>query len=438
MVRKGYLIVLAGSSFASGYAYYKYVYKGESSPLLGKLISKYFITSPLLKFHADSASLHYTRSDGLSILFLNTAIKRDEEFGPFATYHDNYTRFDVTVDSLKLKVDLKRWLLEGRHPIVRCQVEGVRGTVDRSRLQYIPNWRMPYAKDEVSVDEGIVAKDVLVTLKNAPGTLPFPVSVYSADLPRLRWSWLLFDVLNAKSIVGSYDNSLFTYQPPQYMRKANSRHLRIDSLSIEHVNRGVVEGPLSWIQRGRMSVDIQVDLPECEYGKANTTLISDENLLKRFLKSANDAILTGFKRAIFPFDDDYSTDVYYDAKRRQQHEEISMSVLLKLTGVKAQLPLMASQVSLMSQALVRPTIAYLNDHRHHVIPLGFTFTLSVHDDLKGAWGLQESGIANLMAQGVADSFTKLTSDKERQAERMRKVGLWSVYSMFKQIITNSY
>jgi distribution and morphology protein 31 len=114
-----------------------------------------------------------------------------------------------------------------------------------------------------------------------------------------------------------------------------------------------------------------------------------------------------------------------------------MQMNLKLTGVKAQVPLLTSDISLINQALVRPVVAYLNEHRHYTLPLSFSFSLSVQDDLKGAWGAQEAGIADHLSRGVANAFTDLVNDHRRTGERVRRVGLWSLYSMLKQLTSGA-
>lgn len=296
-----------------------------------------------------------------------------------------------------------RWLWERRNAVTRCELAGVRGTVDRTRLKAMPNWRQQYHKKEIDLPLGLTVKDVLVTIQR-DHQFSFPFSIYTADIPRLRWSWLLHDLLHSRSIIGSYDNSLFTFQPPQLGDRHSQRQLRVDSLNIDHV-RGAGEGPLTWIQRGRLAVDILVTLPvdSCDGKQYGDVWLGNFFKTLRRIKSPNDG------------------------------ESIDFQVDLRLSGVRAQVPLITADLSLYNQALVRPTVAYLNEHRHHTIPLTFSFSVLTDRDLRGAWGLIESGISALLQKGVQESFAELAADKQKAPERMRRVGLWSIYSLFRQI-----
>lgn len=374
-----------------------------------------------MRMQISAASLQYNKTTGLVLYLHKNKVKRDDEYKRYAI-SDNYTRFDVNIDLIRAELDMYRWLFDSRHPVAKCEMDGIRGSVDRTHLVSVPGWRMLYKKGEPTLDRGLVIRDALLAVRNASDAPAFPVSIYVAALPKLRWSWFLHDLLHASSIIGSYDNSLFTYQPPQLVDVPQQsvsalRHLRVDSLPIEHVNRGVQQGPLSWIQRGRMAIDIFVHLP------SNTLEeVQGESNLKRLLRSLKidkDNSLTGFLKAF--------------KEKSPDSKLIYMNVNFKLSQVKAQVPLLTSDISLMNQALVRPTVAYLNEHRHYTLPLAFSFSLSVQDHLCGSWGINESGIADHLAVGVSESFSELVNDKHRAGERARRVGLWSLYHMLKQL-----
>jgi distribution and morphology protein 31 len=278
----------------------------------------------------------------------------------------------------------------------------------------------------MDLTEGLQIRDVLVTMPT--DTKPIQLSIYTADIPRLRWSWLLYDILTSRSIIGSYDNSLFTYQPPQRHMTGDDvgqhdrcRQLRVDSLNVDRVTAGLDSGPLTWIQRGRLAVDIMVTLPAGSSGLA---------------PAGSDELLATFWKTLFPTPSNTkaTTTTTTNTATRTGRRLVQLDVDLRLSAVKAQLPLITTSLSLFYQAIVRPTVAYLNEHRHHTIPLSFSFSLDLDKDLRGAWGLGESGIADGLGRGVGEAFAELAGDTQKSAERMRRVGLWSVYSLFKQAV----
>ena len=96
--------------------------------------------------------------------------------------------------------------------------------------------------------------DVLFTLYQPNQFRPFQVSIFNCDLPQLRKHWLFYDILNANSVSGAYDNSMFTIhrtlqnnhhqflesEPPELQPTALSlspwkkiTRLRVDNLDID-------------------------------------------------------------------------------------------------------------------------------------------------------------------------------------------------------------
>ncbi|KAJ2360971.1 Mitochondrial distribution and morphology protein 31, mitochondrial precursor, partial [Coemansia sp. RSA 2611] len=137
---------------------------------------------------------------------------------------------------------------------------------------------------------------MLLTVHPWQNFRPITVSIYSASLPRFRDRWLLYDALNANSIVGMYDGSLFTiHQAHQHLHphslakhtaglygydsqpkrdwlaegprpaseaeaEARTTHVQVEGLNIDHINSGV-DGPVGWITSGRLNVSALINFP---------------------------------------------------------------------------------------------------------------------------------------------------------------------------------
>lgn len=105
---------------------------------------------------------------------------------------------------------------------------------------------------------------------------------------------------------------------------------------------------------------------------------------------------------------------------------------LRLRNIKAHIPLQNPDLSLLHTAVMaKPILAYINEHRPY-IPLTCQFQLDL-TNFEGAWTVYESGIAEGLGKGVTEALGHLVADKNKRLKRMRQVGLWSMYSVIKNM-----
>ncbi|OLY85118.1 Mitochondrial distribution and morphology protein 31 [Smittium mucronatum] len=236
----------------------------------------------------------------------------------------NFTYYKIKIDEIDVELSLVRWV-DGKGIVSSCKFSGIRGYVDRRHVTY--DYSVPYIPEEDrklhrpgyfdfnSVD----IEDISITLLN-PEFRPINISVYNASLDRLRQQWLFYDILNANSIVGIYDTSLFSIRQLRPMssdkikslkseinlsgidlmedditigtssnaknsviqesesdleiksnstinrmrEKLSSTHntteIKVDNLAISHLNYGV-EGPVGWINSGTVDINASVLIP---------------------------------------------------------------------------------------------------------------------------------------------------------------------------------
>jgi hypothetical protein len=154
----------------------------------------------------------------------------------------NVTTFDLMVDSIDVTLSLWQWLdgkglikdaavkgvrgVIGKYSLSSCSYHMLRGFLDRRHLKLDPDqvwnpadFRHPHRVGDFEL-ESLQLDDFLVTIYQPGGFRPFRVSVFRADLHRLRKQWLLYDLLCADNIVGQFDNCLFSLHKPQSMGRS--------------------------------------------------------------------------------------------------------------------------------------------------------------------------------------------------------------------------
>ncbi|KAJ2659101.1 Mitochondrial distribution and morphology protein 31, mitochondrial precursor [Coemansia sp. RSA 1199] len=248
-----------------------------------------------------------------SIRFKNVTIRCGPEHGELqedGSSDTNFTMYDLHIDHIDVVLSLWRWM-DDRGLISECSMRGIRGVVDRRHVWWDPNVTYVPAEHRRTHRPGyfdldlLELDDMLLTVHPWQNFRPITVSIYSASLPRFRDRWLLSDALNANSIVGMYDGSLFTvhqahqrlphthaaHMPALYRSQSDhdtaperTTHVQIDNLNIDHINTGV-EGPVGWITSGKLNVSALISFPEHLPGAADPGAA-----IRRIVDDINDSI----------------------------------------------------------------------------------------------------------------------------------------------------
>ncbi|KAJ3005322.1 UNVERIFIED_CONTAM: Mitochondrial distribution and morphology protein 31, mitochondrial precursor, partial [Siphonaria sp. JEL0065] len=217
-----------------------------------------------------------------------------------STLNFNWTHWNLSIKSVNVSISLWRYF-QGFGLVKDCKLSGLRGVVDRSHVVWDTEW-VPSLREATVSDfhfDEFVVEDALLSVRNPYGFRPFNVSIYRAHLPLFRQQWLLYDIMCADSIVGAYDNCLFsvhkwsspsastesdTHQQLLLLQQQNGSavngtteletqqkrnlgsemsHLKINNLPIDHFNTGVT-GPFSWITSGTIDVDFHFVFPQLQ------------------------------------------------------------------------------------------------------------------------------------------------------------------------------
>lgn len=327
----------------------------------------------------------------------------------------NYTQFDISIDTVNVTLSFSKWF-NGKGLLKDVEIKGIRGVVDRTSVHTIEgvdprSYKHEHVPGDFELDS-FKMEDLLVTIYQPDHFRPFPVSIFSCDLPQLRKQWLFYDFLSANMMSGSYDNSLFTIHPRQThnytgMQLSSGREsddgstwkkhsrIRIDGLNIDHLNRGY-EGPFSWIHEGNVDIVADVMLPNDDddsiakvmsdmYDRVEAT-VSQNGRKHHF----SDHAANGF--------DDHSEESSTDIDRIEDKRFLIMDMRVHLNDVRAAVPIFTRDISYINNALVRPIVAYINSKRTF-IPVNCRVVKPVQE-FDGSWTLYDSGLMDEVSREV--------------------------------------
>ena len=361
---------------------------------------------------AAAAALDRMRDSGGGSAKDATVIDVDED--------TNYTQFDVSLDTVNVTLSFTKWF-NSKGLLRDVEIKGVRGVVDRTSVHsggdYVDprTYKHIHHPGDFEIDS-FKLEDVLVTVHQPHSFRPFSVSIFSCDLPRLRRQWLFYDFLSANTISGSFDESLFTIHPRQMHNhtgpyfgnegeasvwKKQSR-LRIDGLSIDHLNRGV-QGPFSWIHEG--SVDIVADLLfPADNDESIAKVMSD-------FYDRMEATVTSSRRQQQPYIaaliDNHGDGSFTNTSLTHEASEddkrfLIMDLRVHLNDVRAAVPIFTRDLSYVNNALIRPIVAYINSRRTF-IPINCRVVKRA-SEFDGSWTIFDSGLMDDLSAEVCTSL----------------------------------
>ena len=367
----------------------------------------------------------------------------------------NYTQFDVAIDSVAVTLSFTKWF-NGKGLLRDVEIHGVRGVLDRTSVQPIEgdedpkSFRHEHNTGDFEIDS-FKMEDVLLTVYQPKDFRPFQVSVFNCELPRLRKQWLFYDFLSATNMSGSFDDSLFTIHPrqaPSYSGgilpdgqedeaaqwKKHSR-LRIDGLQIDHLNRDV-EGPFSWIYEGNVDIVADVMIPNDANGSI-AKVMSDfyDRMEATVTNSHTQQVSNGSQETenINTIDNHSESVIDFHPQRvpseekAQDNQFVVFDIQIHLNDVRARVPIFTRDLSYGSNAVVRPIVAYINNHSHrdaNFIPITCRIVKRL-SEFDGSWTVFDSGLLDDLSRETYEAFVRDIMDRKQRRRRIKKVGLWA-------------
>ncbi|KAL1747029.1 mitochondrial distribution and morphology protein family 31/32 [Schizophyllum fasciatum] len=338
----------------------------------------------------------------------------------------NYTMFDLNVDSVDVTLSLWRWL-DGKGLVKDAVVKGVRGAIDRRSIHWDPenplnpaDFRHPSQPGDFELEQ-LQLEDVLVTVYQPGSFRPYTASIFRADFPVFRKQWLFYDFLSADSIVGQFDNCLFSLHKPQSIGRTNEAdtrdsdwarmsRLRIDGVNIDHLQRSTTsDGPFSWITSGKVDAVLDIKFPHDPEDELPFQVILGE------LADALSEHIPGQRELAKPPLSAPEADV------ASSEPCVVIDIDLRFRDVKASVPIFTNDISVTNNALIRPIVAFMNAN-HTLVPIRARVVKDL-SEFDGSWtvtGLMDD-ISDKIYDALAYHVTQANLNK-----RLKTVGIWSV------------
>jgi len=351
---------------------------------------------------------------------------------------------NLDIDTIDVTLSLWRWL-DGKGLVKNAVIKGVRGVMDRRNVFW--DWTAVYNPADYRHPDGPGAfeleslriEDALVTVYQTRRFRPFFVSIYKAEIGRFRRQWMFYDFMSAESIVGQFDNCLFSVHKPQSVSRTRDAamkdegwkrlsRLRIDGVNIDHLKATLSSGDglWSWIQSGKVDAVLDVRFP---------THPDDDNLdLSQIISNITAELTEQLDRIPgqrelarpaleVPSDREESEvaiaeDLQGDTKQRK----VEIDIDLRFRDLKAAVPIWTSELSYVNNALIRPIVAFINANRT-LLPIRCRIVKDI-SDFDGSWTLWETG---LMDEIAAKTYDALAYHVQHGMNRnIKAVSLWSL------------
>ncbi|KAF1984534.1 hypothetical protein K402DRAFT_358978 [Aulographum hederae CBS 113979] len=360
----------------------------------------------------------------------------------------NYTQFDLSIDTVNVTLSFAKWF-NGKGLLKDVEVKGIRGVVDRTSVHPLDHYVDPrsYKHEHNPGDfelDTFKMEDVLITVYQPNNFRPFPVSIYSCDLPQLRKQWLFYDFMSANNVSGSFDNSLFTIHPRQThnytgaqlseglesdeekMQWKKHSRIRIDGLNIDHLNRGIA-GPFGWIHEGNVDIVADVMLPADDDGSIAKVMSDFYDRMEATVTS------NGSPQDVGRRSDEYLEPGEHRLRESSDQKSVDdddnrfmiMDLRVHLNNVRAAVPIFTNELSYVNNALIRPIVAYINNKKAF-IPVNCR-VVKRRSEFDGSWTVYDSGLMDDLSREMYDAFVRnVTDDRQAMKRRFKKVGVWTL------------
>lgn len=172
---------------------------------------------------------------------------------------ENYTRFSIQFERLEVRISLRRWL-EGRGWLEEVFIDGAKGILDKRWIRSIEDWRWKSKPGDFNLDS-LQLRNVHLSIIQPSSYRPYNVTILSANIPRLRASWLFYDFLSAESAHGIFDGRcLFTLHTTSNDER-ELKHFRMLGLDVRHLSQSSADNALGWVTRGTVDIEGFYQLP---------------------------------------------------------------------------------------------------------------------------------------------------------------------------------
>ncbi|KAF9580889.1 Mitochondrial distribution and morphology protein 31, mitochondrial precursor [Lunasporangiospora selenospora] len=129
-----------------------------------------------------------------------------------------------------------------------------------------------------------------------------------------------------------------------------------------------------------------------------------------------------------------------EEQRRQQEPQepqepqvSAASTMFRFNDTKASVPLQTESLSYLSNAMIRPIVAFMNSNRT-VTPIQCRVELDL-SEFDGSWTVYDSNLMDRLSTEVGKAFANLVANERERNRKLKRVGLWGLQSMTRNIVS---
>ncbi|GJJ78428.1 mitochondrial distribution and morphology protein 31 [Entomortierella parvispora] len=120
-------------------------------------------------------------------------------------------------------------------------------------------------------------------------------------------------------------------------------------------------------------------------------------------------------------------------KTKSKKPALVMDFEFRFNDTKASIPLQTESMSYLSNAMVRPIVAFMNSNRT-VTPIRCRLEMDL-SEFDGSWTIYDSNLMNNLSTEVGKAWANLVADERERNRKLKRVGLWGLQSMTRNIVS---
>ncbi|KAI1312217.1 Mitochondrial distribution and morphology protein 31, mitochondrial precursor [Mortierella claussenii] len=110
-----------------------------------------------------------------------------------------------------------------------------------------------------------------------------------------------------------------------------------------------------------------------------------------------------------------------------------MDFEFRFNDTKASIPLKTESMSYLSNAAIRPVVAFMNSNRT-VTPIRCRVEMDL-SEFDGSWTIYDSNLMTNLSTEVGKAWANLVADERERNRKLKRVGLWGLQSMTRNIVS---
>lgn len=464
--------------------------KSHDKSLLGELAGSVLSHGLGLRFSFEKGNVLPEFDEGM-LKFKN--VKVSLKSSQFKT--DNIL-FSAEVSLLNLSLSFKKWY-EGNGLIYNMEIFGMQAKVHRTHVlpdkeilpqsQFIPTFnsmalsfsnyndshsvqndsnehsyleleRVTHDKHISLFDPdynlaNVKIHDSIIELYENDDQVPFRITIFNCDLPRLRGNRLLIDFFNADNVTGTVNNSMFTIHKHQlFANNENTVRFKLDGIDMGSLSKANPQLKFNWLISGKAEVVADIRLPDLEALEIEkpSTETTYTGFLQWVMNEIKDLTQPQTKGSDQPLCDEgllkgAITAIYETFNKPREPENASLqesdyvivNVTVKFKNLKATLPLylpMASSAPIPFVTLqnLRSLITYVNGLETESPLVIKTTVIEKLSDLYNLDIISQTRVFDAIVSDIYDDLSRMIKSDEKRIMHERST-MWS-HSVISQLL----